>query len=88
MLQMPNDCDHDKISVKSKHESQAVSNSFFRRLKTYREKHLSGWRGGIASNATMAAAVLFINLVFLLWGTTKFAVKDGLAIVYSGSCVS
>jgi hypothetical protein len=56
------------------------------KTKSFFARYLSGWRGGIAFNASMAGAVLILNVTFLIWGTTGFLVKDGLATVYNGEC--
>lgn len=56
-------------------------NNFFAR-------HLSGWRGGIASNAAMAMAVLVINCVILIWVNATHPVRNGLATVFSGDCTT
>jgi hypothetical protein len=61
----------------NKTEKEGRHNFFTRRL--------SGWRGGIALNATLAGAVLLVNVVILATAKAKYTFKDGLATIHA-SC--
>ncbi|KAF4617010.1 hypothetical protein G7Y89_g15139 [Cudoniella acicularis] len=54
--------------------------------KNFFARRFSGWRGGIALNASLAGAVLLINIIILIWAAAKFKFTNGLTTVFSGDC--
>ena len=49
-------------------------------------KPTRGWRKAVAAAAVLTGVVLFINLVFLLVGVTRFAPSRGIGTIYTGDC--
>src|SRR4029077_16642723 len=49
-------------------------------------RRLSGWRGGMALNATFVGAVLLVNVLILIWAAAKSQFTNGFATVFSGDC--
>lgn len=51
-----------------------------------RLQNLRGWRVGVAVSATLTIAVLFTNLLLMLWATISFGVTQGIGTAYEGDC--
>ncbi len=49
-------------------------------------KRPRGWRKGVVAAAVLTGLVLFINLLFLLVGVTRFAPRRGIGTIYTGDC--
>ena len=52
----------------------------------YRLKKLQGYHFGVLCCAIVAAVVLVINLVFMIWALSKSRVQNGLGTVQDGGC--
>ena len=48
--------------------------------------HMQGWRAGATGVTCLVAAVLLINLCFLIWALSSHRLTSGIATLHRGSC--
>ena len=56
--------------------------------KPQKQRLLSGWRAGAIISAVTALLVLILDTVLVIWvvANPEFPIKDGIGILYNGSC--
>ena len=57
-----------------------------RRSKKRKGLHFNGWRVGVSWCAGAATTVLLINIIWTIWASAVYGVKNGLGTMQDGSC--
>ena len=54
--------------------------------KSWRQRHLTGWRFGASLSCSMAILVFLINASVMIWASAKHTLVDGTGTLYKGNC--
>ena len=71
-------------AIESHHSKPSETSAH--RKKTWRQRHLSGWRTGALTSCVTALIVLLINISVTLWATSSYSTVDRIATLFHGSC--